>query len=97
MLRSFKKQHLIGRGKMAINPLIRGQSFKKKYCIHSHLYTCTDVYTHSYSFNTDISLHVHSAVPYNNYPYNPKFVGNIVNRTRDPWLDKCIQASSSTT
>ena len=24
-----------------------------------------------------------------NYPYNPKFVGNTGNRTRDLWLDKC--------
>ena len=26
----------------------------------------------------------------NNYPYNPKFVGNTGNQTRDLWLDKCI-------
>ena len=26
----------------------------------------------------------------NNYPYNPKFVGNTGNRTRDFWLDKYI-------
>ena len=26
----------------------------------------------------------------NNYPYNPKYVGNTGNRTRDLWLDKCI-------
>ena len=43
------------------------------------------MYTHSYSFNTDICLHIHSAeytfrllnqAGRNNYPYNPKYVGN---------------------
>ena len=43
------------------------------------------MYTHSYSFNTDICLHIHSAectvrllnqAGKNNYPYNPKYVGN---------------------
>ena len=57
------------------------------------------MYTHSYSFNTDICLHIHSAectvrmlnqAGRNNYPYNPKYVGNTGNRTRDLWLDKCI-------
>ena len=57
------------------------------------------MYTHSYSFNTDICLHIHSAectvrllnqAGRNNYPYNPKYVGNAGNRTRDIWLDKCI-------
>ena len=50
------------------------------------------VYTHSYSLNTDICLHMHSAectvrllnqAGRNNYPYNPKYVGNTGNRTRD--------------
>ena len=40
------------------------------------------MYTHSYSFNTDICLHIHSAectvrllnqAGRNNYPYNPKY------------------------
>ena len=57
------------------------------------------MYTHSYSFNTDICLHVHSAeytirllnqAGRNNYPYNHKYVGNTGNRTRDIWLEKCI-------
>ena len=48
------------------------------------------MYTHSYSFNTDICLHIHSAectvrllnqAGRNNYPYNPKYVGNTGNRT----------------
>ena len=43
------------------------------------------MYDHSYSFNTDICLHIHSAectvrllnqAGRNNYPYNPKYVGN---------------------
>ena len=43
------------------------------------------VYTHSYSFNTDICLHIQSAectvrllnqAGRNNYPYNPKYVGS---------------------
>ena len=42
------------------------------------------MYSHSYSFNTDICLHIHSAectvrllnqAGRNNYPYNPKNVG----------------------
>ena len=46
------------------------------------------MYTHSYSFNTDICLHIHSAectvrllnqAGRNNYPYNPKYVGNTGN------------------
>ena len=50
------------------------------------------MYTHSYSFNHDICLHLHSAectvrllnqAGRDNYPYNPKFVGNTGNRTRD--------------
>ena len=50
------------------------------------------MYTHSYSFNTDICFHIHSAectvrmlnrAGRNNYPYIPKFVGNTGNRTRD--------------
>ena len=53
----------------------------------------------SYSFNTDICLHIHSdectvrlpnQAGRNNYPYNPKYVGNTGSRTRDLWLDKCI-------
>ena len=57
------------------------------------------MYTHCFSFNPDICLHIHSAectvrflnqAGRNNYPYNPKFVGNTGNRTRDLWLDKCI-------
>ena len=44
------------------------------------------MYTHSYSFNTDICLHIHSAectvrllnqAGRNNYPYNPKYVGRM--------------------
>ena len=62
------------------------------------------MYTHSYSFNPVIRFHVHSHIPLgclikqnrNNYPYNHKFLGNTVNRTRELWLDKCIQTSSST-
>ena len=60
--------------------------------VHSKLHSfqallCT-VYTHSYSFNPDICLHIHSAectvrllfqAGRNNYPYNPKFVGNTGN------------------
>ena len=47
------------------------------------------MYTHSYSFNTDICLHIHSAEctvrllnqpDRNNYPYNPKYVGNTGNK-----------------
>ena len=50
------------------------------------------MYTHSYSFNTDICLHIHSAkctvrllnqAGRNNYPYNPKYVGNTGSQTRD--------------
>ena len=46
------------------------------------------VYTHSYLFNPDICMHIHSAectvrllnqAGRNNYPYNPKFVGNTGN------------------
>ena len=47
------------------------------------------MYTHSYSFNTDIlCLHIHSAectvrllnqAGRNNHPYNPKYVGNTGN------------------
>ena len=57
------------------------------------------MYTHIYSFNTDICLNINSAectvtllnqAGRNNYPYNPKDVGNTGNRTRDIWLDKCI-------
>ena len=59
------------------------------------------MYTHSFSFNTDICLHIHSAectvrllkvnqAGRNNYPYNPQYVGNTGNRTRDGLLDKCI-------
>ena len=42
------------------------------------------MYTHSFSFNTDICLHIHSAectvrllnqAGRNNYPYNPKICG----------------------
>ena len=39
------------------------------------------VYTHSYSFNTDICLHIHSTEC--TVRYNPKYVGNTGNRTRD--------------
>ena len=70
------------------------------------------MYTDSYSFNNDICLHIHSAectvrllnqAGRNNYPYNPKYVANTGNRTRDIWFDKCIsnqqlyQLSYSTT
>ena len=57
------------------------------------------MYTHSYLFNPDICLHIHSAdctvrllnqAGRNNYPYNPKYVENTGNRTGDIWLDKCI-------
>ena len=57
------------------------------------------MFTHSYSFNPDICLHIHLAkctvrllnqAGRNNYPNNPKFVGNSGNRTRDLRLDKCI-------
>ena len=43
------------------------------------------MYTHSYSLHPDICLHIHSAectvrllnqADRNNYPYNPKLVGN---------------------
>ena len=60
------------------------------------------MYTHSYSFDPDIRLHLHSAectvrllnkLCRNNYLYNPKFVGNTGNQTRDLWLGKCIQTS----
>ena len=69
--------------------------------VHSKLHSfqaslCT---SHSYTFNPDICLHIYSVectvrllnqAGLNNYPYNPKFVGNTGNRTRDLWLDKCI-------
>ena len=57
------------------------------------------MYTQSYSFNPDICLHIHSAectvrllnqAGRNNYSYNPKFVGNTGNRTRDLMLEKCL-------
>ena len=59
---------------------------------------------HSYSFNPDICSQIHLAectvrllnrASRNNYPYNPKLVGNTVNRTRDLWLDNCIQDTLS--
>ena len=55
------------------------------------------MYTHSYSLNPDRCLHSAECTVSllnqegrNNYTYNPKFVGNTRNRTRDLWLDKCI-------
>ena len=65
--------------------------------VHSKLHSfqaslCT-LYTHSYSFNTDIYLHIHSAectvrllnqAGRNNYPYNPKYVGNTGSRESSP-------------
>ena len=67
--------------------------------LHSFQASLCTLHTHSYSFNTDICLHIHSAectvrllnqACRNNYPYNPKYVGNTGNRTRDLWLVKCI-------
>ena len=55
------------------------------------------MYTHSYSFNTDICLHIHSAectvrllnqAGSNNYPYNPKYVGNTGNKFE--CLEHCL-------
>ena len=55
------------------------------------------MYTHSYSFNTDICLHIHSAectvrllnqAGMNNYQNNPKYVGNtgVLGRNDSPTL-----------
>ena len=57
------------------------------------------MYTHNYSFDPDTRLYIHSVectvrllnqAGRNKYPYNPKFVENTGNRTRDLWFDKCI-------
>ena len=62
------------------------------------------MYIHSYSFNPNIFLYIHSAEctvrllnqagGNYNYPYNPNFAGNTGNRTRE--VSECIQTSSST-
>ena len=71
------------------------------------------MYTHSYSLNTDICLHIHTRVPLGclikqagiiiHRVSRRRVPGNTGNRTRDIWLDKCIsnqqlyQLSYSTT
>ena len=62
--------------------------------------------THSYSFNPDICLHIHSAectvrllnqAGRNNYPYNPKFVETPGIEPVTFGLTSVNQTSSSTT
>ena len=69
------------------------------YILHSFQASLCSVYTHSYSFNLYTCLHTHSAectvrllneAGRNNYSYNPKFVRNTRNLTRDLWLDNCL-------
>ena len=64
------------------------------------------MYTHSSSFNTAVSLHIHSAEctvrllnkeGRNNYPYNHKFVGTPGIEPVTSGLTSVYQTSSSTT
>ena len=68
--------------------------------IHSFPANGFAVYTHSYSLTLIYvcsTIRLLNQAGRNSYPYNPKFVGNTGNRTRDLWLDERLQNSDSRT